>query len=292
MRQEGVTEQDLTSAARDQDRDRPVKTSLATRQNGSTQQVSAGAASVSKADSPSRPVNAIPGAGHRERLREKFLRHGLGKFTDEEVLELLLTLATPRRDCKQQARALLKALGSLRGVLEAEPKALGAIQGVGPKNILGLKLVPAVARRYLEDRLLTMGRLGDGPELADYLLFSMAPLTQEVFRVFLLDAQRRVTVTEDLFSGTLDQAVVYPREVVARALAAGAAGLICAHNHPGGEPTPSVQDRDITRRLFHACRGVSLELVDHLVVGREGIYSFAQAGEFRAWAVERAAWKI
>ncbi|MBI5523126.1 MAG: DNA repair protein RadC [Desulfarculus sp.] len=241
---------------------------------------------------PGQPLKAHPGTGHRQRLREKFLDHGLGKFTDEEVLELLLTLATPRRDCKQQARALLKALGSLRGVLEAAPKLLGAVPGVGPKNILGLKLVPAVARRYLEDRLLTMGRLGDGPELADYLLFSMAPLTQEVFRVFLLDAQRRVRATEDLFSGTLDQAVVYPREVVARALAAGAAALICAHNHPGGESTPSAADRDITRQLYHACRGVSLELVDHLVVGREGIYSFAQTGELKAWAVERQSWNI
>lgn len=241
---------------------------------------------------PGQPPKAHPGQGHRERLREKFLRHGLGKFTDDEVLELLLTLATPRRDCKQQARALLGALGSLRGVLEAEPKTLAAVPGVGPKNILGLKLVPAVARRYLEDRLLTMGRLGDGPELVDYLLFTMAPLTQEVFRVFLLDAQRRVTATEDLFSGTLDQAVVYPREVVARALAAGAAALICAHNHPGGEPTPSAADRAITRRLFHACRGVGLELVDHLVVGRQSIYSFAQAGEFKAWAAEHAAWNL
>jgi DNA repair protein RadC len=242
--------------------------------------------------SVTRPVNASPGTGHRERLREKFLRHGLGKFTDEEALELLLTLATPRRDCKQQARSLLKSLGGLRAVLEAEPKVLAAVPGVGPKNILGLKLVPAVARRYLEDRLLTMGPLGQGRELADYLLFTMGPLTQEVFRIFLLNGARQVTATEDLFSGTLDQAVVYPREVLARALSAGAAALVCAHNHPSGDPAPSASDRELTRRLYHACRSVGLELVDHLVVGYKAIFSFAHNGEMAAWEREHRAWGL
>lgn len=126
---------------------------------GPDRQPFSGVASAGQTSNADRPVSGHPGFGHRERLRQKFLRHGLEKFTDEEALELLLTLATPRRDCKQQARALLLALGSLRAVLEAEPKALAAVPGVGPKNILGLKLVPAVARRYLEDRLLTMGPL-------------------------------------------------------------------------------------------------------------------------------------
>ncbi len=227
-----------------------------------------------------------PGQGHRARLRDKFLEFGLDKFTDDELLELLLTLATPRRDCKQQARALLAAFGGLRGVLEAPAPALAAVPGVGPRNILGLKLVPAAARRYLEDRLKAGGRL-EGPEqAAEYLQLTMRGLTHEVFRVFLLDPGRRVRAVEDLFSGTLDQAAVYPREVVARALAAGAAALVCAHNHPSGDCAPSRQDRDLTRQLYYACRGVGLELVDHLVVGEGRIHSFAQAGELAAWARE------
>jgi DNA repair protein RadC len=219
-------------------------------------------------------------------LRDKFLAHGLDKFTDEEALELLLTLATPRRDCKQQARALLKALGSLRAVLEAPPRELAKIKGVGPKNILGLKLVPAVARRYLEDRLINGGSLDDPTQAAEYLRLTMGPLKQEVFRVLLLDGRRRVLASEDLFSGTLNQAVVYPREVVARALAAGAAGVVAAHNHPGGDPTPSRADRALTRQLYHACRGVGLELIDHLVVGGDEIYSFRAQGELAPLARE------
>jgi DNA repair protein RadC len=227
-----------------------------------------------------------PGEGHRARLREKFLAHGLAKFTDEEALELLLTLATPRQDCKQQARQLMKALGGLRGVLEAAPKELAAVPGVGPKNILGLKLVPAVARRYLEDRLLSGATLASPQEAADYLFFTMRGLKQEVFRVLFMNRARQVTAVEDIGAGTLDQAVVYPREVVARALAAGAAALVCAHNHPSGRPQPSRQDLDLTRRLYHACRAVEIELVDHIIVGEAEIYSLAQSGHMEAYVSE------
>jgi DNA repair protein RadC len=232
------------------------------------------------------PSDKNPAEGHRARLRDKFLEHGLAKFTDEEVLELLLTLATPRRDCKQQARQLMKNLGGLRGVLEAEPKLLAQVKGIGPKNILGLKLVPAVARRYLEDRLINGASFSDPQKAADYLQLTMGPLKQEVFRAMLLDAQRRVLAVEDMFAGTLNQAVVYPREVVARALGAGATAVVAAHNHPGGDPRPSRQDRALTRQLYFACAGVGLELVDHLIVAAAGLYSFAQQGEFTTLARE------
>ncbi len=227
-----------------------------------------------------------PGAGHRARLREKFLAHGLAKFTDEEVLELLLTLATPRRDCKQQARALLRELGSLQAVLDAPPSELARIKGIGPKNVLGLKLVPAVARRYLEDKLVHRGRLLDADQARDYLVMWMRPLTREVFKLILLDTERRVLEVADISAGTLTEAAVYPREVVARALAAGAAAVFCAHNHPSGPARPSRDDRRLTRRLFHACAGVGLELVDHVIVGKSDLFSFAQAGEIAALARE------
>lgn len=226
-----------------------------------------------------------PGAGHRGRLRDKFLAHGLGKFTDEEVLELLLTLATPRRDCKQQARALMKQFGSLAAVLEAEPPELGRVKGVGPVNILGLKLVPAVARRYLEDQLLS-GRRYSPAEAADYLAMTMRPLGREVFMAMFLDIEHRCLAVEEMAQGTVDQTVVYPREVAGRALAVGASAVACAHNHPSGDPSPSQYDLDNTRALYLACRAVGVELLDHLIVAQRGMHSLAQGGLLRALAAE------
>ncbi|MCB2186463.1 MAG: DNA repair protein RadC [Deltaproteobacteria bacterium] len=230
-----------------------------------------------------------PGAGHRARLRDKFLAHGLEKFTDAEILELLLTLATPRQDCKERARQLLAKFGGLAAVLEAPAPELAREPGLGPKNVLGLKLVPAVARRYLEDRLAA----GPGPlepaSLLEWLTMSMQALSREVCRVILLDAAGGVLAWEEIFAGTYNEAAVYPREVVALALSRGAAGLIFVHNHPSGDPTPSPDDRRLTRRLFHACRGVGLDMADHYIIARGGAYSFAQAGELAGWRQETAA---
>lgn len=227
-----------------------------------------------------------PGAGHRQRLRERFLEHGLESFTDDQVLELLLTLATPRQDCKLRARALLAEFGSLAAVLDAEAAQLARIKGIGPKNILGLKLIPAVARRYLENRLKRGDQIYDARLAAEHLHMSMRPLQREVFRVMLLDAHRRMIEETDVFSGTLTTSAVYPREVVATALAKGAAAVVCAHNHPSGEPKPSKDDTAITRQLYYACRGVGVELMDHIIVAGDKTYSFAAEGTLAALAYE------
>ena len=219
-----------------------------------------------------------PGAGHRRRLRERFLEHGLESFTDDQVLELLLTLATPRRDCKEPARELLGRMGSLAAVLDAEPRELAGVKGVGPKNIFGLKLVPAVARRYLETRLVHKGAAYSRHQVADYLRFVMGGLKEETFRVLLLDNRDRVQASEEMGASTHNQALVFPRQVVACALEQGAAAVVCAHNHPSGDPTPSPRDRAFTRRLYFALRGVQVELRDHLVVAGERIHSLAEEG--------------
>jgi DNA repair protein RadC len=216
--------------------------------------------------------------GHRERLRARFLAHGLGKFTDEEALELLLTLATPRQDCKQRARQLLERFGSLALALEASAEELASLAGLGPKNILGLKLVPAVAGRYLQDLAAAPERGGDLSRVVPYLRFALAGLGHEVFKIILLDSAGTLCGEENLARGTLDKAVVFVREIVAAALRHRAAAIICAHNHPAGGLGPSRNDLALTRRIYYACRLAEIELLDHLIVSREGIYSLAQAG--------------
>jgi len=218
------------------------------------------------------------GEGHRERLREKFLTSGLDGFHDYEVIELLLTLATPRKDCKDQAKAALKRFKTLQAVIEAPPEQLQEIKGIGPKNIFGIKLVQAVAERYLQKKLIKKDPIRSSKELFEYLYHSLRDKKREIFKVVFLDAQNKIIAIEDLFEGTLTASSVYTREVVQTALRHHAAGLFLVHNHPSGEPRPSSKDRLITRELIHACRVMGITVHEHLIIGDNTYFSFADQG--------------
>jgi len=218
------------------------------------------------------------GEGHRERLREKFLTSGLDGFHDYEVIELLLTLATPRKDCKDQAKAALKRFKTLHAVIEAPPEQLQEIKGIGPKNIFGIKLVRAVAERYLQKKLIKKDPIRSSKELFEYLYHSLRDKKREIFKVVFLDAQNKIIAIEDLSEGTLTARSLYPREVVQTALRHHAAGLFLVHNHPSGEPRPSREDRLITRDLIHACRVMGITVHEHLIIGDNTYFSFADQG--------------
>jgi DNA repair protein RadC len=218
------------------------------------------------------------GAGHRGRLREKFLADGLSGFHDYEVVELLLTLATPRKDCKQMAKAALSRFKTLPGVLAASSTELQEIAGIGPKNIFGLKLIPAVMRRFLKRRLLDLPLLNNSKQLFDFLTFELRDRSREAFLVIFLNAKNKVLGTETLFKGTLTSSSVYPREVVKAALEHRAAAVIFAHNHPSGDPTPSAEDLMITQKLLAALHLVGIMVHEHLIIGADHYYSFADQG--------------
>lgn len=218
------------------------------------------------------------GAGHRQRLRDRFLNAGLDGFHDYEIIELLLTLATPRKDCKDAAKAALDRFQTLQGVLDAAPADLCGVPGIGPVNLFGLKLVPAVSRRYLQQRLEGKTPLTNSRELFDYLNHTIRDKKRECFVAIYLDAKNRVIADEVLFTGTVTASAVYPREVVAAALAHTAAAVIFAHNHPSGDPAPSQDDMAITRKLVQACRLMGITVHEHLIIGTEGYFSFADHG--------------
>jgi len=218
------------------------------------------------------------GEGHRKRLRDKFLTSGLSGFHDYEVVELLLTLATPRKDCKAAAKEALRRFKTLQGVLEASAKELCEVDGIGPKNLLGIKLIKAVGDRHLKGKLIEKDPLNNSQELFDYLYHSIRDKSRECFNVIFLDAKNRVISTETLFEGTLTASSVYPREVVIAALNHRAAALIFAHNHPSGDPQPSTEDVAITRRLVFACKVMGITVHEHLIIGNNRYFSFADQG--------------
>ena len=221
------------------------------------------------------------GEGHRKRLRGKFLESGLSGFHDYEVIELLLTIGTPRKDCKDAAKASLKKFKTLQGVFEASAGELCEVEGIGPKNLIGIKLIKAVCDRYLNKKLIHRDPINSSTELFDYLTHTLRDKGREVFMAVFLDAKNRVLAAETLFKGTLTASAVYPREVIRAALDNRAAALIFAHNHPSGDPEPSEEDILITRKLVAACRMMGITVHEHLIIGNNRHFSFADQGYIR-----------
>ena len=220
----------------------------------------------------------LPWEGHRARLREKFNKSGLSAFLDYEIIELLLTLGTSRRDCKPQAKEAIDRFKTLRGVLEAPPEELQKIKGITPYNTFVIKLVQELAREFLKEQLLNKPYCKSSKEVFDYLYLSMRDLKKETFRVMFLNAQNQVIEAEDLFEGTLTVSAVYPREIIKKAIKYNAASLIFAHNHPSGNPEPSDNDKQITRDLVFTGNIIQIKVLDHIIIGDNRYFSFADAG--------------
>jgi len=216
--------------------------------------------------------------GHRQRLREKFLNSGLDGFHDYEIIELLLTLGTPRSDCKQPAKDALKKWGSLKAVLEAPPKELKKIKGIGDHNVFGLKLTQDVARRYLADRIVDMDYIQSSEDVLNYLRHNLRDKSQELFMVIYLNGRNQILKMETLFEGTLNTSAVYPREVVKKALENDASALVLVHNHPSGNPSPSKDDLTITKKLKESARTIDIYIHDHLIIAGNDVYSFSDHG--------------
>lgn len=216
--------------------------------------------------------------GHRSRLRDKFLKGGLQGFLDYEIIELLLTLGTPRKDCKQQAREALSKFKTLREVLETEEHELMEIKGIGPHNVFGIKLVQEVSRRFLKERMMSKPACHSSKEVFDYLYHSLRDSKREKFKVIFLDAKNNILEERTFFEGTVDSSVVYPREIMKAALRYGTSSMIFVHNHPSGDPEPSESDREITRDLMLAASVIQLKVLDHIVIGNNRYFSFADKG--------------
>jgi DNA repair protein RadC len=216
--------------------------------------------------------------GHRKRLREKFLGSGLAGFHDYEIVELLLSLGTPRKDCKLPAKEAMKRFGTLRGVLEAPAEELQQIKGIGAHSAFGIKLVQEVAREFLKARMLDKPFYKSSKEVFDYLYHAMRGLRREVFKVIYLNGQNQIVDTIELSEGTVNSSLVSPREVVEAALKYNAVSLIFVHNHPSGNPEPSDSDRELTRELVYAGQIMRLRVLDHIIIGDNRYFSFAGEG--------------
>lgn len=217
-------------------------------------------------------------AGHRQRLRERFLKGGASPLPDYELIELLLFNSMPRRDVKPIAKALIKKFGSLGGILNAETDALCDVDGMGEVAAINLKVVREAAVRMLGQDVMDKPVLSNWQALVDYCRAAMGAGKKEQFRILFLNRKNVLIADELQQEGTVDHTPVYPREVIKRALDLGASALILVHNHPSGDTQPSEPDIEMTNEIKDAGHKLGIALHDHIIVSQSRHTSFKSEG--------------
>jgi DNA repair protein RadC len=216
-------------------------------------------------------------SGHRARLRQRLLDGGPEGFHDYELIEYLLTLTIPRVDTKPLAKKLLGEFAGIGPLLSSSADTLRR-EGLTDPTIAALKIAHAAALRLLESRIEDQPVLSSWDALCDYLHATMAHRRIEEVRILFLNAKNMLLANEALWQGSVDEASVHVREVIARAISLGATAIIIVHNHPSGDPTPSTQDIRLTRDLVDAGRHMKVTVHDHVIVGAKGRTSMRAMG--------------
>ncbi|THB67900.1 MAG: DNA repair protein RadC [Desulfovibrio sp.] len=211
--------------------------------------------------------------GHRERLRQRLLKDP-GQLADYELLELILAQAIPRRDTKPLAKELLATFGTIRGVFMARADELQKIKGFGPGLATFWVLLKEFRARFSEAPVKERVVFSSPSIVAEVAMARLGENSTEEMWMALVDTKNRLISWERVAKGTVGQAPLYPREVLAAALKHEAAGIILVHNHPGGDPNPSRQDVELTERIARAAHDLGVRLLDHVIVCEDDYYSF------------------
>ncbi len=215
--------------------------------------------------------------GHRQRLRERFLKNP-DAVPDYELLEILLFASNPRGDTKPVAKQLIAKFESLAGVLNASAIELAQIPGIGESAITAIKTAQVCGIRMLQQQVTKKHVIASWKELLDYCYAKMAHRKTEEVRILFLDSKNQLITDEQSQEGTIDHAPVYAREIVKRALELHASAIIMVHNHPAGDPEPSKEDITVTKTVQKALATVDIQLHDHLIIGRDGHKSLKSSG--------------
>jgi len=207
-------------------------------------------------------------------LQEWFIRSGFEGLHDHEVIELLLSLVLPYRKCKRLARDCIEHFKSLRRFLVASHQELAGV-GITPSGLFCIKLLHELPGEILRQRIIDKPVYKSAQEVFDYLSYTMRDLKKEVFKVIYLNNRNQIIDTEDLFEGTLESTPIRPREIIESSIKHKAAALIFVHNHPTGDPTPSRSDKRLTRDLVFAGSIMQIKVLDHIIIGENTYFSFA-----------------
>lgn len=230
-----------------------------------------------KASKSAKPANPHY-HGHRQRLRERFIKGGADALADYELLELMLCMAMPRGDVKPLAKALIAQFGSFANVLAARPEDLQTAKGLGDAGIAAIKIAEAGARHLSRERAMELPVIASWEQLIEYCRVRIGHLKTEELHLLFLDRKNRLIADECHQRGTVDHTPVYPREVIKRALELHASAIILVHNHPSGDATPSKGDIDMTRKIIEAAKAMEIIVHDHIIISHAGYNSFKTLG--------------
>ena len=215
---------------------------------------------------------------HRERVRERYLKEGIDSFEPHQVLELILFYSIPRKDTNELAHKLLDKFGSLSGVLEASTKELMRVDGIGKRTAVFLNLFSQIERKCQIDNLNKVDHISTFEQAGDFCKKLFLGRLYECFFVVALNGKNKVINYEQLGEGTAMEVNVYPRKIVSFAISNNAAKIILAHNHPGGNLKPSLDDIETTRFIVNALKIMGVELADHIIVTGDDYISFHEQG--------------
>lgn len=214
--------------------------------------------------------------GHRNRIREKFIKAGLESFLDYEKLELLLTYAIPRRDIKPIAKELLKKFKSISAVLEADIEELIKIKGIQRNTAIMIKVVREFFSTYMNDKIIGLNVINSPKTVIDFCKARLYGKTNENYMLLYLDNQNQVIKFDIIQEGTIDKVIIYPRKIIERVIKNKAKGLILVHNHIGNSSQPSKNDIYLTDKMLSIAKKLDIDILDHIIICKNNYFSFQE----------------
>ncbi|MBF0345926.1 MAG: DNA repair protein RadC [Nitrospirae bacterium] len=216
--------------------------------------------------------------GHRQRLRERYVKGGIHSLNNYEVIELLLTYVNSQRDVKPLAKELLNRFGGIRGLFDTQMESLIEVKGIGKQTAILFKLARDLVELYLREKLILKQTIRCPDDIIDYLHISIGSLKDEKFITLFLNSRNEIVASEIVSEGTVNNTVVYPRKVFENALKHKATAMILVHNHPSGNLKVSDDDITLTRSLMNTAEILGIVIHDHLIVTNNSYVSLSQKG--------------